>query len=116
MEVRMSKPGAVSLWVPRIAGAGVALFLSLFAMDAFSGKAFFEALPDFLIQLAPAAIVMAVVARGWRRPLMGAAAFGALALGYAVGAHGRADWVAAIAGPLAMVGGLFLVSGLRRVA
>jgi hypothetical protein len=43
-------------------------------------------------------------------------AFAALAVGYAAVAHGRADWIAAISGPLAMVAGLFLVSGLRRVA
>ena len=112
----MTTPTAVSLWIPRIAGLGVAMFLSLFALDAFGAKPFLEALPEFLIHLTPALVVMAGVALAWRYPLAGAGAFGALAVGYAMVANGRVDWVAAISGPLAMVAALFLVSGLRRVA
>jgi hypothetical protein len=110
----MTKATTVSLWAPRIAGMALAAFLSLFALDAFGGKPFLEALPEFLIHLTPALAVMAAVALAWRFPLIGAAAFAAFAVGYAVVANGRIDWIAAISGPLAMVAGLFLVSGLRR--
>ena len=112
----MTKATTVSLWVPRIAGLAMAMFLSLFALDAFGGKPFLDALPEFLIHLTPALVVLAAVAMAWRYPLIGAAAFAVFALGYAVVAHGRLDWIAVISGPLAMVGGLFLVSGLRRAA
>ena len=111
----MTKATAVSLWVPRIAGIAMAAFLSLFAIDAFSGKPFLEALPEFVIHLLPALVVVGAVAVAWRYPLIGAAMFAIFSLGYAVIANGRMDWVAAISGPLGMVAGLFLVSGLRRV-
>jgi hypothetical protein len=110
----MTKPATVSLWAPRIAGIATAGFLSLFALDAFGGTPFLEALPAFLVHLTPALVVTAAVALAWRHPLIGAAAFAALASAYAVVANGRADWIAAISGPLALVAGLFLVSGLRR--
>ena len=38
------------IWTPRVLGVLVCAFLSLFALDAFSGgRSFAEALPDFLI-------------------------------------------------------------------
>jgi len=110
----MTKATTVSLWVPRIAGMALAAFLSVFALDAFGGKPFLEALPEFLIHLAPALIVVAVMTVAWHFPLIGAAAFAALAVGYVVMVNGRLDWSLAIAGPLAAVAALFLVSGLRR--
>jgi len=112
----MAKAATVSLWVPRMAGIAMSAFLAVFAFDAFGGKPFLEALPEFLIHLAPAAIVLAVVALAWRYPLAGAGVFGALAAGYAAVVHGRPDWTFAIAGPLEGVGALLLVSGLRRAA
>jgi hypothetical protein len=117
MEVVMTRSTTVSLWVPRIAGMAMAAFLSLFALDSFGpGKPLVQAIPEFLIHLIPALVVLAVVALAWRWPMFGAVAFAMLAVGYAFGAHGRIDWIAAISGPLAMVAALFLVSGLRRAA
>ena len=101
---------SILLWAPRIAGIALALFLSLFALDAFDGRSFFGALPGFLIHLTPALLVFAVVALAWRMPIVGAVAFPIFALGYAVMVGGRADWIAVIAGPLAIIGVLFLVS------
>jgi CHASE2 domain-containing sensor protein len=112
----MTKTTSVSLWVPRIAGIGMAIFLSFFALDAFDGKPLLEALPEFAVHLAPAVVVLSAVAMGWRFPLIGAGAFAALAIGYALAVNGRLDWAVVISGPLAMIAGLFLVSGLRRVA
>jgi hypothetical protein len=101
---------AVVLWAPRIAGIAVSLFLALFALDAFNGKSFFEALPEFVIHLAPAFLVLAVVALAWRAPLIGAAACLMGAVGYGMMVHWRLDWMAVIAGPLVVVGVLFLLS------
>jgi hypothetical protein len=107
----MTKIGAtLLLWTPRIAGIAVSLFLALFALDAFDGKPFFNALPAFLIHLMPAFLVLAVVALAWRFPLVGAAAFMGLAVTYALMVRGRPDWTAVIGGPLLVVGILFLLS------
>jgi hypothetical protein len=102
-------------WGPRISGLAVAGFLSLFALDAFSGTtSAFEALPAFAIHLIPSMLVLVVVAIAWRFEWIGAIAFMALAALYAVMVRGRVDWVAAISGPLIMVGVLFLVSWRHR--
>jgi hypothetical protein len=112
----MKKNPAIPLWTPRIAGIGVALFLALFALDAFNDKPILEAIPGFLIHLGPSFLVLAAVAIAWRFPLAGAAAFLGLALLYAVRVHWRLDWIAVIGGPLVVVGVLFAMSGFRTAA
>jgi hypothetical protein len=89
----------------------VGLFLGLFALDAFEpGKSFVSALADFAVHLAPAVIVLAIVAMSWRRPWIGGAAFMLLAAAYAVMARSRPDWILVISGPLLIVAMLFLWS------
>jgi hypothetical protein len=103
-------------WVPRILGIAVALFVGLFALDAFGqGRPLAQALGDFAIHLIPAFLLLAVVAVAWRYPWVGAVAFMGLAVAYAISAR-RVDWIAVIAGPLFIVGVLFLLSGARAPA
>jgi hypothetical protein len=97
-------------WVPRLAGVAVALFLALFALDAFNNRPFLAALPGFVIHLVPSFMVLAAVALAWRFPLAGAVAFPLLALVYAERVHWRLDWVRVVGGPLVLVGLLFLLS------
>ena len=99
------------LWSPRVLGILVALFLAVFALDAFGeGKGLVEALPDFLIHVAPALVLLLVVAVSWRWEWVGGVVFTAVAVAYSVTTLHRLDWVLAIAGPLLVVGSLFLLS------
>jgi hypothetical protein len=102
--------GRLLLWSPRILGILVSLFIGLFALDAFSqGKPFFEALPDFVVHLIPAFVLLALVGASWRWEWIGGVAFIGLAVLYATTmARGHLDWVLVISGPLMVVGGLFL--------
>lgn len=103
------------LWSPRILGVGVSLFVGLFALDAFSqGKSFVQALPDFIVHLWPAMLLLAVVAVSWRLPWLGGVLFIACAVAYAAIAYRHLDWIAVISGPLTLVGVLFLASWLYR--
>lgn len=100
------------LWLPRILGVAVGLFIGLFALDAFSGgKPVVQALGDFAIHLIPSAVVLAVVAIAWKYPWVGAVVFLGLGVVYAVSVR-RLDWIALISGPLFLVGLLFLFSFL----
>jgi hypothetical protein len=100
------------VWLPRILGIAVGLFLGMFALDAFSGvESWGSALGDFAVHLLPAAVILAVVAISWRYPLVGAVAFVVLAVAYAAAVR-RLDWLAAISAPLLLVGLLFLASFL----
>jgi hypothetical protein len=104
------------LWSPRILGILVSLFIGMFALDAFSpGKPFLTALPGFIIHLIPAFVLLGIVVASFRWQWIGAVGFIGLAVYYAVTmSSGRVDWLLAIAGPLFVVGALFLWSWFRR--
>lgn len=86
--------GRLLLWSPRILGILVSLFIGLFALDAFSqGQPFLEALPDFVIHLIPAFVLLALVGASWRWEWIGGVAFIGLAVLYAMTmAKGHLDW------------------------
>lgn len=104
------------LWSPRIVGILASLFIGMFALDAFSeGKPFVQALPDFLIHLTPALVLLAIVGASFRWPWIGAVAFIGFALLYAITmSRGRIDWMLTISGPLLVVGALFLWSWFEQ--
>ena len=113
-----SRWGSLLLWSPRVLGILVCLFLSMFALDAFEGgKTFLQGLRDFLIHLSPMLILLGVVVLSWRWEWIGGAVFSVLALAYAYFAailRHHPDWILPIAGPLLLVGVLFLLSWMRR--
>jgi hypothetical protein len=107
----MTRENSLLLWLPRILGIAMSLFLSLFALDAFApGKPLPRAVADFAVHLIPAALVFTVVVLGWRRPWLGGIAFILLAAAYALSVGSRLDWMIAISAPLLTVGLLFLWS------
>jgi hypothetical protein len=112
----MTKTSAkLLLWGPRALGIAVALFLAMFALDAFDGtEQRSQVLIDFTIHLVPAFVLLLIVAASWRREWVGGFAFIALAVAYAFIVRGRADWILVISGPLSVVGILFLWSWWHR--
>src|SRR5205814_9351575 len=108
----MIKSAALLLWAPRFAGLAIAVFLALFALDAFDGRPFFVALSGVLMHLLPALLVLAAVALAWRFPLAGGVAFAGLALASAIGGRGGPGLIAVIGPPLLRLGALVVV--LRR--
>src|SRR5436309_7793969 len=107
--------GRLLLWSPRILGVLLCLFLSVFALDAFGGrKGLLEAVPDFVVHMIPTIVLLAVVGLSWRREWIGGIVFVGLAFAYAYMSGRHVTWIAAISGPLLVVGGLFLWSWARR--
>ena len=104
----------ILLWTPRLLGLLMAAFLAAFALDVFDGNG--PVILPLLMHLLPAAIVGLAVAGGWRHPAVGAVAFAALAIAYALIAARHLDWIAVISGPLALTAVLFGVSAARRAA
>jgi hypothetical protein len=98
----------IVLWMSRLLGVAVALWIGMFALDAVG-----EGMPAILIHLSPALVLLLTVVLSWRRPWIGAAVFIALGVAYAAVAWARPDWVAIVSGPLLLVGALFLWSGRR---
>jgi hypothetical protein len=105
------KMNDVVFWSARILGIALSVFLSLFALDAFQpGQPPGRALAEFAINLAPAAVVFAIVVLSWRRAAIGGIAFVLIAAAYAMTIGFRLDWMLVISGPLLMTGLLFLWS------
>jgi hypothetical protein len=103
------------LWAPRVLGILVCLFLSLFALDAFSpGKPLLDSIREFAIHVVPMLALLVVVALSWRWEWVGGAVFSVLALAYAYWARHQLSWVVAISVPLFVVGMLFLLSWSQR--
>ena len=102
------------LWIGRGLAICLSLFLALFALDELQpDKPVGQTVIDVLVHLLPTALVLAVVALSWRRQWIGAVAFVALAVGYAVSVRFRVDWVLAISGPLFVIGLLYFWSWQR---
>ena len=91
-------------WLPRIAGILMALFLALFALDSLR-----EPLPQLVMHLLPALLVVAIVAVAWKHPMVGAAAFAVCAIGYGIMTR-RVDWFLAIGLPLLVISILYAVN------
>jgi hypothetical protein len=82
-------------WTPRVLSMLFIIFLSMFALDVFSGEyTFWETLGALFMHLIPSFILIAVVALAWRWQLVGAVAFGGFALWYLIWSWGMFDWTA----------------------
>jgi hypothetical protein len=104
-------------WTPRILGLLFAAFISLFALDVFDGKhGFWETALALAMHLIPTAILLALLALSWRWEWIGAIVFPALGVFYIVQFWQRFHWsvYVVIAGPLFLLGILFLFNWIRR--
>ena len=94
-----------------------AAFISLFALDVFDGQqGFWQTALALAMHLIPTGILLLFVALAWRWAWIGAVAFPALGGFYITAFWGRFPWPTylIIAGPLFVVGVLFLLSWQRR--
>jgi hypothetical protein len=95
-----------------------AIFISLFALDVFrAGKGFWEVTLALLIHLIPTAIVLGVLALSWRREWISAIIYIALSILYIVQTWGRfpLSTYLIIAGPLILIGILFMLNWFLRI-
>lgn len=100
--------------VPRLLAAFYALFIALFALDAFAAGAadFWTKLGAFAIHLIPAAFLIGVLLIAWRNELVGGIIYLTLGLAYVIATGGlmATSAYAVITGALVLIGLLFLAS------
>lgn len=105
----------ILFWSPRLLTMLFALFLSMFAMDAFNGKAGFgEQIKDFLIHLIPTFLILSFLCMAWKWEAIGAVVYFGLAGWYVVSCWGKFPLSVyfIIALPLIIIASLFLVNWL----
>lgn len=104
-------------WTPRILCLLFAAFISLFALDVFDHQhSFWETSLALLMHLIPTGILLLILAIAWRWEWVGGFLFSALGVFYIVAFWGRFNWsvYAIIAGPLFLLGALFLLGWQYR--
>ena len=98
-------------WLPRILGILFALFISIFALDAFSeGIPFPEAMVGFLIHLVPTYIIIIILLIAWKWGLVGGILFIFAGVFYMVWMH-NLHWSAYL-----LIGGLPILIGILFIA
>ena len=103
------------LWAPRLLAIAFALFLALFALDVFGeGYTGQRLLLALVMHLKWPAMVLAVLALGWRWEWVGTLLFAALGAYYWVQMAKHPSWIVVISGPMFLIAALFLVSWVAR--
>jgi hypothetical protein len=102
-------------WTPRVIMILFAIFVSVFALDVFdAGYGFWGTLFALLMHLIPTALILLALAIAWRWEWVGGLLFVGLGLLYTVMAGEFWWWSLLIAGPLFVVGALFLANWRYR--
>jgi len=100
-------------WSPRILGILFIAFISLFALDVFStGYTFHETVVALLIHLIPTIILIFALLIAWEWEMIGGIIYIVLGLCYIAGTWGKFGLATylIIAGPLILIGLLFIVN------
>lgn len=99
------------MWIARTMSILLVCFVSVFALDVFSGgRPVLQTLLALAIHLVPAYILLAILILAWRRPWIGAVAYAILAAVYAGWARKHPLWVTTISGALLLTAFLFWLS------
>jgi hypothetical protein len=113
----MNKIARQSLfWTPRVLGMLYALFISIFALDVFEGNhGFWETALALMMHLIPTGLLLIVLVIAWRWEWAGALLYIGLGLWYSLTfARHHPQWILTIAGPIFLIGALFLAGWFCR--
>lgn len=122
----MKKSAKIFYWLPRILCILAILFVSLFALDAFSPElSIWQQIGGFLIHLIPSFILLALLILAWKREFIGGIIFIIIGLGLSpiVFSHNyrmnhsifmSLGIILTITIPFAIVGVLFIISHFKR--
>jgi hypothetical protein len=103
------------IWIPKVLAMIFIVFLSLLALDAFSGDApFIKKLAGFSVHLIPSFILVLTLLISWKKPLIGGSIFILLSMAFAFffRTYRSVPAFLGITFPVALVGILFIIFDL----
>lgn len=103
----------VIFWLPRLVTIAFILFVSMFALDSFSGdKSLFQQIIDFAMHLIPSVVLTLILIIAWKWEWIGTLVYFLLALLYIyiTWEKGQISWILFISGPLVLIALLFLIN------
>lgn len=104
-------------WIPRVLAILFIVFISLFALDAFSEEgSFWQILLGFLIHLIPTVILVVLLVVAWRCQTVGGWLYLALGLVFTFYFDTYEHMITffVVSGPLFLIGILFLISAMKN--
>ena len=102
-------------WIARILAFLIIIQFGAFAATTgLNGTGPDASAVDVLMNLLPALICLVALVIAWKNERIGGLLFIVLAIAYAAWTRTRLDWVMTVAGPLFLVGALFLLAGRMR--
>ena len=122
----MKNSAKIFYWTPRIICIIAILFISLFALDAFSPElSFWQQIGGFLMHLIPSFILLAILVLAWKKEFIGGILFMIIGLGLSpiVFSHNyrmnhsifmSLGIILTITIPFVIVGVLFIISHFKR--
>lgn len=125
-NVIMKNSAKIFYWMPRIICIIAILFISLFALDAFSPElSFWQQIGGFLMHLIPSFILLAILVLAWKKEFIGGILFMIIGLGLSpiVFSHNyrmnhsifmSLGIILTITIPFVIVGVLFIISHFKR--
>ncbi|MBU0907862.1 MAG: hypothetical protein KKD18_04475 [Nanoarchaeota archaeon] len=106
----------VLCWISRIIAILYIVFISLFALDAFSGSGnFWEVFVGFLIHLIPSAILVILLVVAWKHEMVGGWLYLILGVIFTIfyDTYESVITFFVLSGPLFFIGVLFLISAMK---
>ncbi|MCC7504384.1 MAG: hypothetical protein IT259_03740 [Saprospiraceae bacterium] len=107
---------SILTWFPRLLAVAFALFLSVFALDAWDGKStFLHQLGAFLIHLIPSAVILGALYVAWKWRIIGGLLFMVIGMVFTVyfGAWRETELFLMLALPLFVAGVMFIFSNWK---
>jgi hypothetical protein len=113
--IKSSQP-SIPVRIARILGIVFAIFISIFALEAFSeDQSLGETLTAFFMQLIPTLIILVILWIAWKWPLPGGILFILVGISYIISANqGYLSTYLMIAGPPILTGLLFVVGYILK--
>lgn len=104
-------------WLPRVLAIAYILFISIFALDAFSEEyTLLEMIVGFLVHLLPSFILVIITLIAWKKEFTGGILFIISGVGFTLFFNTYRELISfvLISIPLIVIGLLFIISGKSR--